>query len=129
MTTPQKAFSDASAVLKPTTSCSAPNTSTLFAWRAAAVLGTFAHDCANGAAESVAEDDAVARDADPDAAATNTLVTAAVPGRSHRHLFIRSSSCVSLAGAGTGRWSRTPQSTNPHPTTTEGRVPPSHLPT
>src|ERR1700690_3159412 len=40
--------------LNPATSCSMPNTSTLFALRPAAVLGTSAHDRANGAAASVA---------------------------------------------------------------------------
>src|ERR1700681_3783489 len=40
--------------LKPATSCSAPKTRMLFALRAAVVLGTFAHDSANGAAASVA---------------------------------------------------------------------------
>src|SRR6185503_17785306 len=99
ITTPQNAFSDASAVLKPTTSCSAPNTSTLFAFRALAVLGTLAHDCANGAAASDAEDDEAACDADPEAAVTSQHVTAIVPARSHRHLFIGPSSCVHHASA------------------------------
>jgi hypothetical protein len=56
--------------------------------RAAGVRGTFAHYCANGAAESDAEDVEAACDADPDAAATNTLATAAAPARSQRHLFM-----------------------------------------
>src|SRR6058998_3702370 len=50
---------DSSLTLKPVTSCSMPNTRTLFALRPAGVLGTFAQDCANGAAASLAELDDV----------------------------------------------------------------------
>src|SRR5438093_13136150 len=41
-------------VLKPLTSCSSPTTTTLEALRPAVVLGTWAHDWANGAAAGVA---------------------------------------------------------------------------
>src|SRR4051794_41608379 len=50
----QNSLQQVSTVLNPSMSCSSPNTSVLFALRAAGVRGICAHDCANGAADSVA---------------------------------------------------------------------------
>src|SRR2546422_6599592 len=83
----QYAFASAWVVLKPAVSCSMPNTSTLFALRAAGVRGTFAQDWANGAAASLAE---LATLVDALAEAPATSRTAAAPARSQRRLCIDS---------------------------------------
>ena len=76
-------------VLKPSMSCSAPNTTTFAALRPAVVLGTCAHACANGAAAGVPSDTraalvfAVADDA-------TTKRAAAAPASSKRRLCINS---------------------------------------
>src|SRR6185437_17157855 len=64
-----------------------PNTSTLFALRAAGVRGTFAHDWAKGAAASLAEPALLV---DALAVAPATSRTAAAPARSQRRLCIDS---------------------------------------
>src|SRR3954470_6359749 len=76
-----------SAVLKPSMSCSWPNTTTSLALRAAGVFGVFAQDWANGAADSLAELETLV-DAVPVAVMTTTA--RAATARSQRRL------CISL---------------------------------
>src|SRR5436190_16581309 len=83
----QYAFWSVWPVLKPVTSCSIPNTSTLFALRPAGVRGTFAHEWANGAAASFG---AVATLVDALAVAPATSRATAAPARSQRRLCIDS---------------------------------------
>src|SRR5438876_8131882 len=86
----QNEFSVAWSVLKPAGSCSLPKTRTSFALRPAAVLGTFAHAWANGAAAS---DEARVLPATLVVAVADiakTITAAATPTRSQRRLCIES---------------------------------------
>src|SRR4051812_44301 len=74
-----------SAVLKPSMSCSWPNTTTSLALRAASVRGTLAHDCANGAADRVALLETLV---DAVAVAATATTASTTPARSHRRLCI-----------------------------------------
>src|SRR5579862_46268 len=80
-----RAFSSASLVLKPVTSCSMPKTSVVLAFRPAGVRGTCAHACEKGAAASVAPLLVwVVAEAD----ATTTKSAAAAPTTSQKRLCI-----------------------------------------
>src|SRR5690348_5025029 len=78
--------------LKPDGSCSSPMTITSFALRAAAVLGTCAHACANGAAASFAvRVPAVEAGVAEAVAASKSTAATTAPTTDHRRLSIDSS--------------------------------------
>src|SRR6266566_4309591 len=77
-------------VLKPAGSCSPPKTRMSFAVRPAVVLGTFAHDAANGAAASDVARVLPATLVVAVADIARTITAVAAPTRSHRRLCIES---------------------------------------
>ena len=101
-------------MLNPSMSCSMPDTSTFEALRAAAVFGTAAHACANGAAAGVASaaPAAVTVRCAAAAAVVSTSAAASAPPASQKRLCIESPSLMVVAhrplrparaGAGGGR--------------------------